>query len=363
VTLTLGIEEEFLLLDGRGMPAARSAEVLEVARRLPAGRDADLQHELLEVQVEVATGICPDLAEAERQLTALREAVAKAAATSGCRLAAVAAAPLVDDAEETPVVDAPRYQALREQAPALVEEQLINGMHVHVGIPDRTDALKVLAGIRPWLPVLLALSANSPVWRGRDSGFASFRSVHFARWPVEGAPPVFASVDEYDARAEALLATGAIRDRGQLYWHVRLSHHEPTVETRVADVQLDAATATALAGLVRGLAATALAAPAVPVAEQVPAEVLRAATWTAARRGLDDGLVDPRSGTGAPAAVVVRGLLEHVADALDGLGERELVEARVERLLAGGTGAARQRRALREGGLPAVMALATGSAV
>jgi carboxylate-amine ligase len=359
VTLTLGIEEEYLLLDGRGLPAPRADDVLDAARHRPGGRDADLQHELLEVQVEIATGVCPDLAAAERELGELRGSIAAAAASAGCRMAPVGAAPLVDDAEDVPVADAPRYRDLWERAPALVEEQLINGMHVHVGVPDRGDALRVLAGIRPWLPVLLALSANSPLWRGRDSGFASFRSVHFARWPVEGPPPVFGSVEEYEARAEALLGTGAIRDRGQLYWHVRLSEHLPTVETRVADVQLDAGTAVALAGLVRGLAATALAAPAVPVAEQVPAEVLRAAAWTAARDGLDGALVDPRSGTAAPAAVVVRGLLAHVGDALGELGERELVEERVGRVVSGGTGAAKQRQALREGGVPAVLALIT----
>ena len=111
----------------------------------------------------------------------------------------------------------------------------------------------MLAAVRPWLPVLLALSANSPFWRGRDSGFASFRAVHFARWPVEGAPPVFASVEDYERRADDLLTTGAIADRGQLYWHARLSEHEPTVEVRVADVQLDAADAVVLAGLVRAI--------------------------------------------------------------------------------------------------------------
>ena len=353
----MGIEEEFLLVDERGLPAPCAAQVLAAARRLPGGEALDLQHELLAVQVEGVTGVCADLAAAEREVTALRAAVAAAAAAAGCRPVAVGAAPLVDGGAAAPVVDAPRYRAMRDQAPGLVDEHFINGMHVHVGVPDRTDALRVLAGIRPWLPVLLALSANSPLWRGRDSGFASFRTVHFARWPVEGAPPVFADVADYEEHREALVATGAVNDRAQLYWHVRLSEHLPTVETRVADVQVDAGTAIALAGLVRGLAAAALAAPPVPVREQVPADVLRAATWAAARHGLDARLPDLRTRTAVPAGVAVRGLLEHVAGALGDLGERGLVEERVARVLAGGNGAARQREALRTGGLPAVLDL------
>jgi carboxylate-amine ligase len=245
------------------------------------------------------------------------------------------------------------------QAPALVEEQLINGMHVHVGIPDRSTGVRVLAGVRAWLPVVLALSANSPFWRGRDSGFASFRAVHFARWPVEGPTPVFASAEDYEARADVLLATGSVRDRGQLYWHARLSEHVPTVEIRACDVQLDPGSAVVLAGLLRGLAATALASPPPPPADQAPVEVLRAATWAAARYGLDGDLVDPLSGRARAAKDVVGLLLDHVGPALDDAGDRDRVEAHVAEVLAGGNGATRQRSALRENGVEGLLELVT----
>src|SRR5437763_12677729 len=116
MTLTVGIEEEYLLLDGRGLPAVRSTEVLEAARHRPGGQDADLQHELLEVQVEIATDVCRDLEAAEQELCDLRGAVAAAAVASGCRLAPVAAAPLARDAEDVPVTDVERYQALHDLA-------------------------------------------------------------------------------------------------------------------------------------------------------------------------------------------------------------------------------------------------------
>ncbi len=356
---TLGVEEEYLLVDGEGLPVARSAQVLAWARG-DGLAGADLQHELLEVQVEIATPVCTELAEVHEQLTSLRAGLAAAAAGTGCRLAPVGAAPLAPDAAgDAPVTDAPRYRTMLEQAPALVEEQLINGMHVHVGIPDREAGLTVLAAVRPWLPALLALSANSPFWRGRDSGFASFRAVHFARWPVEGAPPVFASVDDYERRVDDLIATGAIVDRGQLYWHARLSEHEPTVEVRVADVQLDAADDVVLAGLVRAIGHGTLAGV-VGSGDPLPVELLRAATWAAARHGLEGDLFDPRTRRQAPAADVVARLLAELEGSLRDLGDLELVTAGVERLLRGGNGAMRQRAALAEYGPSGVLELLTG---
>jgi carboxylate-amine ligase len=259
-----------------------------------------------------------------------------------------------------PVTDKPRYRDMLRQAAVLVEEQLINGMHVHVGVPDRRAGVRVMAGVRPWLPVVLALSANSPMWRGRDSGFASFRAVHWGRWPVEGPTPVFASAEDYEDRVEALLGTGAVRDRGQLYWHARLSEHAPTVEIRIADVQLEVWSAVLVAGLVRGLALTALRTPHVPApADQVPVELLRAATWAAARYGLGSGLVDPRSGRQEPAADVVSALLDHVRPALAELGDRELVEERTTRVLTEGNGATRQRRVFADAGFEAFLDLLT----
>jgi carboxylate-amine ligase len=181
------------------------------------------------------------------------------------------------------------------------------------------------------MPLILAISANSPVWQGRDSGFASWRGIHFARWPVEGPPPAFADLEDHERRVEALLGTGAVMDRGQLYWHVRLSERYPTVEIRVADVQLDVESAVVLAGVIRALVVTALAEHRadgmLPVSQAVPLEVLRAATWRAARDGLAGHLVDLRGGGVLPAAQAIEGLLEYVDDALAAAGDQEVVSA------------------------------------
>ncbi|MFC4031914.1 glutamate--cysteine ligase [Streptomyces polygonati] len=355
---TLGVEEEYLLLDREtGLPAPRAGRVQAAADLEPVlGRD-EVDTELLQAQVEVATPVCGDLDDVTAHLARFRQAVGAAADRADCRLAATGGAPM-SSGRAVPVTQNQRYMRMRVDAGRLVDEQLICGMHIHVAVPDRSAGAAALGRIRPWLPVLVALGANSPFWDGRDTGFASWRTVVFGRWPVSGSPPFFADGVEYERRVEALLATGVIRDRHQLYWHARLSEEYPTLEIRTPDVQVDVDSAVTLAGIARALVTTALRAGrrgARPL--DPPSSILYAAGWHAARHGLDDDLVDPRHGTPAPAADVVGALLDHIGPALAELGDTERVTGGVKRLLDQGTGAARQRRALAEGGLDALLDL------
>ena len=355
-TTTLGVEEEYLLVDGEGLPVARSAQVLARARGDDGIGDADLQHELLEVQVEVATTVCTELADVREQLTSLRSGLAAAAAGSGCRLAAVGTAPLAPaGADPAPVTDKPRYRSMLDQAPALVEEQLINGMHVHVGVPDRGAGLAVLAAVRPWLPLLLGLSANSPFWRGRDSGFASFRAVHFARWPVEGLrrcspPSTTTSAGSTTCWPPARSSTGAscTGTPGSRSTSRRSRCGSPTSSW-------DVDSAVVLAGLVRAIGEPL--SPGRPGQQPLPVELLRAATWPAARHGLDGDLFDPRERRSVPVSRLVDGLLTELEKPLRELGDLDLVTAGVERVLREGNGAARQRAALAQRELGAVLEL------
>jgi carboxylate-amine ligase len=353
---TLGVEEEYLLLDRRTwLPSPRAPQVQAAADlEYRLGPD-EVDDELLQAQVEVATPVCGSLAEVAGHLDRFRTAVATAAERAGCLLAATGAAPFASD-EAVPVTENPRYQLMRADAAQLVDEQLITGMHIHVAVPDRSAGAAALGRLRPWLPVLVALGANSPFWNGRDTGFGSWRTVVFGRWPVSGSPPFTTDAKEYEERADALLATGVIRDRHQLYWHARLSDEYPTLEVRAPDVQLDTASAVTLAGISRALVVTALretreGAPAL----DPPGSIVYAAGWHAARHGLDADLVHPLSGVPAPAAEVADALLEHLAPALDELGDTQRVTDGVRRLLEEGTGAARQRRALRDGGLEGLL--------
>jgi len=377
---TLGVEEEYLLVapeTGAPVPAAERVRERAAARTVLG--DREVQHELLQAQVEVATPVCSSLDEVDGHLRRLRGALAAAAEECGCRLAACASAAMPLDHPSTaagpaaaealeaavteedaaiPVTAEPRYERMRLQARRLVDEQLINGMHVHVAVPDRAAGVRIVNRMRPWLPLLLALSANSPLWLGHETGFASWRHVVFGRWPVSGMPPLFADADDYDRRVRRLVDAGLIDDTGQVYWAVRVSERFPTVEVRVADVQLRVDDAVLLAGLVRALVMTLRREPsperAVPEPEP---EWLNAALWQAARHGLGGRLADPLSGTLRPASEVVADALAHLTPALDAAGDTARVADALHHTLTHGNGATRQRAALAASGPEALRAL------
>ncbi|MER7463601.1 glutamate--cysteine ligase [Streptomyces sp. NPDC097981] len=358
--ITVGVEEEYVLLDPvTHLPVARAEEVRAAAGHVSWVDAGEVQNELLQAQVEVATPICTDLEEVGGHLLRLRHALGTAAEENGCRIATTATAPL-RDAVPVPVTQKPRYVKMREEARRLVDEQLINGMHVHVAVPDREMGVAALNRLRVWLPTLLAMSVNSPLWDGRDTGFASWRTIVFSRWPVSGPPPHFRTLADYEQRADALMEAGLIADRGQLYWHARLSERYPTIEVRCLDVQLEATGAVLLTGIVRALVSTAIAeekAGAAPV--ECAQELLQAAIWHAARHGLDGTLMDPQ-GRKRSAGDVLCLLMQHVSPALEEAGDLREVSALLHRLLQQGTPSDRQRRALADGGMAGLTDLITG---
>ncbi|MEV6206210.1 glutamate--cysteine ligase [Kitasatospora sp. NPDC051914] len=357
--LTIGVEEEYLLVSpATGVPVARAAQVLAAAGLHPAVEHGEVQRELLQAQLEVATPVCRGLDELGGHLLRLRHCLSDAAEACGCRLAACGSAPFTDRLP-VPVTPSVRYRRMRRDAPALTDEQLINGMHVHVGVPGRTEGVAVLNGLRPWLPVLTALSANSPLWRGRDTGFASWRTVVFGRWPVSGVPPSFADAADYDRRLHHLIATGLVRDTAQVYWQARLSERYPTVEVRAMDVQMRADEAVLLAALVRALAARILAPDRPAALPPAPPELLQTAAWYAARHGIAERLPDPATGTLGPAADAAGALLAAVGPELRASGDLERIDEALHRLLAGGNGAVRQRRRLRQTGRKGLVRMIT----
>ncbi|MBB1246172.1 glutamate--cysteine ligase [Streptomyces durbertensis] len=354
---TVGVEEEYLLLDPEsGLPVPLADKVRATAGLGRLVVDDEVQQELLQAQVEVATPVCGTLEEVGGHLLRLRHAVAAAAETHGCRIAACATPPL-RHGDPVAVTDEARYRAMLVQAPQLVAEQQVNGMHVHVAVPDRETALQVVNRVRGWLPTLTALSANSPLWDGRDTGFASWRTVIFSRWPVSGMPPYFPEIADYDRRVRDLLDSGVISDPGQLYWQARLSSRYPTIEVRCLDVQLHADDAVMLAGLVRALVDTAQAevTAGTPAPRTAP-ELLLASMWHAARHGLGGTLIDPE-GRSRKAGDVLHELIRHVTPALDAAGDTRQVTGLLHRLLREGNGADLQRATLAEAGPRAVARL------
>ena len=339
---TFGVEEEFLLVDpDTGEPVARNATVARRAKE----RGVDLQLELTSCQVETATEVVDTSEQLRDELTRLRRIAADAAEADGARLLAVALPPTVP--HEFPITDKPRYRKIAERFGMIAHEQGISGCHVHVAVPDREAAIRVGNRLRPWLPLLLALTANSAVYRNTDTGYASWRGILWQRWPSAGPPPEFESADEYDAVVRMLQETGAMLDDGMVYWDVRPSANFPTVEVRVADVPATVAETVLLAALVRARVMTALEAEqrGESLAPLAP-HALRAAYWKSAREGLDGHAVDL---TGKPCRRACAGTAEPAdrsrpARARDGRRLRHGAHRAGPRRRVG-NGAMRQRRA------------------
>lgn len=343
--LTLGVEEEFLILD------AATGELRSKAERLLPGAKAalgeDVQSELNLAQVETGTAVCSRLDEVRRELVRLRREVNAAAEEIGCRVVTAGTHPSAHWADQRINPTKDRYRLLEEEFQLTARTQLVCGSHVHVGIPDPELAIQVLNRARVWLSPLLALTANSPFWMGVDTGYASYRTQIWRQWPLTGMPEPFASRADYDDLIDRLVAAGAVQDASFVYWDVRPSVRYDTLEFRIADSCLTVDEAVMLAGLVRGLACTAAAevVGGVPLTP-VRGELVVAAKWRAARYGLQETLVDVEAARSRPAAEVVGSLLDHVRPALEELGDWDEVSALVEQTLARGNGASRQRAAL-----------------
>ncbi len=335
--LTLGIEEELHLVDlATGRLAARAPELLA---QLPS--DA-FTAELQRSTVEINTAVCSELDELRDDLLGRRRELVQVAGEARIGVAAVGIAPINDTMLMT---ETTRFEQMRQNYKLLVDEQLICGTQVHVGVGDRDAAVRVAARLTPWLPTLLALSASSPFLRGEDSGYASMRTLIWQRWPTAGPFGPLTSAAEYDQLLADLVASGAIADAKMAYFDVRPSAHLPTLELRICDACPLVDDAVMIAGLFRALVATELRAVsrgAAPI--EVAGPMYRAAIWRASRSGLEGDLVDlASSGAPAPAEAVVRRLLEYARPALMRLGDWERVQALVVSALARGSSAARQR--------------------
>jgi carboxylate-amine ligase len=335
---TFGVEEEFMLVDRDGRLSNASAAVLADAP--PA--DGELQRELVRCQVESASPVCSGADELLKHLQTQRDQLAKAAERHGLRLLPIGIAPH-DSSPPRLTADA-RYEEMSEHFGGLLDGANICGCHVHVAVPDPATGLQVGNHLRPWLPLLLAVSANSPFTAGKDSGYASWRHQSLSLWPTAGPPPYLESLAHYRETVASMRQTEAIMDEQMIYWDMRLSTRHPTLEIRVCDVVPTAEEATLLAVLVRALTVRALrditdgrlAAP-------VASETIRAGLWRAGRDGLAGQCPAP-DGELVPALVLLERLV-HELDPVLQPGEREFARSRVDVLRRTGDPASRQRAA------------------
>ncbi|MCW2912126.1 MAG: hypothetical protein JWN52_194 [Actinomycetia bacterium] len=350
--MAVGVEEEFHTVDletRRLMPRADS-----LLQQLPADRfSGELQRSVVETNSRPFVRLV-DLVE---DLAALRRGVVAAAEPLGLGIVAAGTVPIAD-LEALKVTPDPRYENMLEEYQILAREQLICGAQVHVDVGDRDLAVAVSHRVSAWLPALLALSASSPFWLGMDSGYASYRTVLWQRWPTTGPVPSLESAAEYDRMVQDLIQTGVITDQGMIYFDVRPSAHLPTVELRLCDACPRVEDVALLAGLFRALVVVELDAvradrPPLPVRT----ELIRATTWRAARSGLEGELIDPRSGRPMPAGQVLQRLLDELRPTLENNGDWDLIAELARASLQRGSSAARQRQAFARGGLNEVVDL------
>jgi carboxylate-amine ligase len=339
--LTLGVEEEFLVVDPAGRLSYEGAELADEDGAV-AG---EFQRELVRCQVETTTPVCANATDVLAHLVRLREAAAEQAGNRGLRLVPSGTA-ILPRAGTPAITPGPRYQRMVDWFGDVAHTSNTCGLHVHVGMPDRAAGVQVSNRVRAWLPVLLALSANSPFNEGRDTSYQSWRHVLWSRWPTAGPPPVFHSLDHYEATLDSLARVEAVLDRRMIYWDIRLSEHQPTVEFRVCDITVDPGTAALVAALIRGVVHMAL--DGADGATTFPQEVLRANLWRAAREGLPGRCLHPATGDLVAVWRQVDDLVDFVRPALRSGGDLDLVQAELSALRMVGGGAQRQRAAFRE---------------
>jgi carboxylate-amine ligase len=357
---SIGVEEELLLVAPEtGQPRAVAGTVLQALQQEAAlsadghggragGHEAAeaLESELQQQQLETNTRPCRSINDLGREVRRCRSWAADAAQRAEVQVAALATSPVP---VEPTIMGNGRYQEIADDFGLTAQEQLTCGCHVHVEISSDEEGVAALDRIQPWLPVLLALSANSPFWQGRDSAYASFRYQAWGRWPTSGPTGTFGTAENYRSTVRQMMLTGTALDTGMVYFDARLSEHYPTLEIRVADVCLYADDAVLLAALARALVET----EARSWRDRRPApnqrvELLRLAAWRASRSGLDEVLLDPVTSLPQPAVNVANTLLGHVHDALSDAGDADTVAELLAAVLERGNGAAFQRSAYRE---------------
>jgi carboxylate-amine ligase len=340
---SIGVEEEFQLLSPESYElVSRFDEVAEAAD------DERVKPELLQSVLEVATTVAPNVPEAIQEARELRARLRDAADERGTLIASAGTHPF-SRYEHQDVTEAPRYVGLMEKMQWIAERELIFGLHVHVGMRSGDEAIWVANALRTWLPELLALSANSPFWHGRDTGLASTRIKVFDPFPRSGLPPTFASFADFEALVERGIKTSSFTDYTYIWWDLRPHPRLGTIEVRICDAQTRIDSVAAIVALVQTLAATLAdrygREGSLPVQ---PITLVSENKWRATRYGLDADLIWLERDEERPAREALRHLVELAEPAAGRLGcAAEL--ALVEEVLRRGTGADEQRRVHAEG--------------
>ncbi len=344
---TLGIEEEFQILDSDTlMLRSHMSKILEGGKVFLQER---IKEEMHQAVVEMGTNVCENIDQARDEVSYLRQQVIQLADNEGMKVAAAGTHPFSHWRDQL-ITPTPRYDALIEEMKDVARSNLIFGMHVHVGIPDREEGLQIMNVARYFLPHLYALSTNSPFWEARDTGFKSFRSKIFDKFPRTGIPPYFSSVAEYDNFVEILVKTNCIDNGKKIWWDIRLHPFFPTVEFRICDMAMTVDEVICLAAVMQCIIAKLHKLQKQNLTFRTYRRVLiNENKWRAARWGIEAKLIDFGKKEEVSFTVLINELLEFIDDVVDELGCRKEVNF-VHNMIQQGSGADRQLAVFEETG-------------
>ncbi len=347
-TFTLGIEEEYQTVD----PVTRDLRSHIATEMLAQGRmrlEERVKAEMHQSVIEVGTTVCPTVREARSDLYHLRREVIRLATENNLLLVAGATHPFADWRTQEIYPD-PRYARVVEDLQLVARANLIFGLHVHIGIEDREEAIRIMNSIRYFLPHILALSTNSPFWRGMKTGLKSYRSKVFDKFPRTNVPDSFASYAEFEGFVKLLIKTNCLDNAKKVWWDIRPHPFFNTIEIRVCDIPMRADESLAIAALIQATAAKLWR---LHERNQDYRQYSRALImenkWRAVRYGLDGKLIDFGKEIEVPERELILEYLDFVEDVVDELDSREAIEY-VRTILDMGTGADRQLRKFEETG-------------
>ncbi len=346
-SFTLGIEEEFLLVDSGSLELAEAPDALLEECASVLGRQ--VAREFLRCQIEVGTQVCRNVGEAREDLKRLRTTVAQIAGRHGLTPIAASCHPTASwkDQHHT---DKDRYNALRSDLAGVARRMLISGCHVHVGIEDDEARIDLMNQAVYFLPHLLAMSCSSPFWQGEDTGLSSYRLTVFDNLPRTGLPPRLGSFSSYERAVGAIVKSGAIEDATKIWWDLRPSHRFPTLESRICDMCPRLEHALTIAALTQSLMRMLWRLKLMNQRWRIYDHFLVGENrWRAQRYGMGEGMMDFGRNELVPFADLLDELIEMVAEDAEALECRAEVGAARD-ILAGGNGADRQRR-VRQAGL------------
>lgn len=342
---TLGIEEEFQTID----PETR--ELKSHMSQIVSGGQVILQErikqEMHQAVVETVSNVCENIQQAQEEVTYLRKMLIELAAKQNLLVAAAGTHPFSDWQNQLITADE-RYDKLIDEMRDVARGNLIFGLHVHVGIDDRNEAIKIMNEVRYFLPHIFALSTNSPFWCGRNTGFKSYRSKIFDKFPRTGIPDYFNSAAEYDNYVNLLIKTNCIDNGKKIWWDIRVHPFYPTIEFRICDVPMTVKETICLAAIMQAIIAKLYKLREQNLSFRVYRRLLIAENkWRAARDGIDSKLIDFGKECETEFPQLIEELLLFIDDVVDELGSRKEVNY-VYEIMKNGTGADRQLKLYNE---------------